>query len=157
MSALSNSPWYGSKFLRHSILWALERELLAWAGAGELFLTDSSVGVYRLIDVRWRAFAPDEQQDLEQRIAEGAQADWFREDHAERVERCRFDLLGHLERGGVQTGNRFTASRSSWVLELLRVPIPHHHRPLPESAGVSTTTVSRRRSTVDGVSHGGRK
>lgn len=72
--------------------------------SGELFLTNSSVEVYRLIDVRRRDFAPDEQQAIERRFAEGPPADWFREDQARMVDRCRFDLLGHLDRSGVRLG-----------------------------------------------------
>lgn len=72
--------------------------------AGELFLTNSSVEVYRLIDARWRDFAPDQQQAIERRIAEGPPADWFREDQEQMVDRCRFDLLGHLDRSGVRLG-----------------------------------------------------
>jgi hypothetical protein len=72
--------------------------------AGEVFLTNSSVEVYRLINARWRDFAPDEQQAIERRIAEGPPADWFLEDHARMVERCRFDLLGHLDRSGIRLG-----------------------------------------------------
>ena len=69
---------------------------------GELFLTNSSVEVYRLISARWRDFTPDEQHDIEGRIAEGPPADWFRHDQAEMVDRCRFDLLGHIERSGAR-------------------------------------------------------
>lgn len=72
--------------------------------AGELFLTNASVEVYRLIDARWRDFAPDQQQAIERRIAEGPPPDWFREDQARNVDRCRFDLLGHLDRSGVRLG-----------------------------------------------------
>ncbi|MGH8737042.1 MAG: hypothetical protein ACREVC_06770 [Burkholderiales bacterium] len=71
---------------------------------GELFLTSSSVEVYRLIDARWRDFSPKEQRAVEGRIGEGPPPDWFREGEAERVDRCRFDLLGHLERSGVRLG-----------------------------------------------------
>jgi len=70
--------------------------------AGELFITNSSVEVYRLIDARWRDFAPDQHQGIERRFAEGPPADWFRKDQEQMVDRCRFDLLGHLERSGAR-------------------------------------------------------
>jgi hypothetical protein len=69
--------------------------------AGELFLTSSSVEVHRLIDTRWNELTPEERQAIELRFAEGPPADWFTEDQAANVERCRFDLLGHLERSGI--------------------------------------------------------
>ena len=79
-------------------------QVLITLPAGELFLTNSSVEVYRLLDARWRDFSPDERRAIERRIAEGPPADWFREDQARMVDRCRFDLLGHLARSGVRLG-----------------------------------------------------
>ena len=70
----------------------------------ELFLTSSSVEVYRLIDARWRDIAPEEQQAIERRIIDGPPVNWIREDRARTVDRCRFDLLGHLDRSGVRLG-----------------------------------------------------
>lgn len=79
-------------------------QILVTLPAGELFLTNSSVEVYRLIDARWGDFAEDEKLAIEKRIAEGPPADWFREDQARAVDRCRFDLLGHLDRNGIRLG-----------------------------------------------------
>lgn len=70
--------------------------------AGELFLTNSSVEVYRLIDARWCDFAVDEQRAIEKRITEGPPANLFREDRERMVDRCRFDFLGHLDRSGIR-------------------------------------------------------
>jgi hypothetical protein len=78
----------------------LVAELLITLPAGELFLTNSSVEVYRLIDARWRDLTTQEQQAIELRIAEGPPADWFRSDQEQLVDRSRFDLLGHLDRNG---------------------------------------------------------
>jgi hypothetical protein len=77
-------------------------KVLTTLPASELFLPNSSVEVCRLIDSRWSDFAPDEQQAIEKRIAEGPPASCFRKDQERRVDRCRFDLLGHLERSGVR-------------------------------------------------------
>jgi hypothetical protein len=70
----------------------------------ELFLTNSSVEVYRLIDARWHDFGPDQQQAIEGRITKGPPVDCFLDDQQQMVDRCRFDLLGHLDRNGVRLG-----------------------------------------------------
>jgi len=70
--------------------------------AEDLFLTGSTVEVYRLIDARWSDFAPEEQRAIEKRIVEGPPPDRFREDREGNVDRCRFDLLGHLERSEIR-------------------------------------------------------
>jgi hypothetical protein len=98
--------------------------------AGELFLTNSSVEVYRLIDTKWRGFSPDEQRAIERRFAEGPPANWFREDSEEGVDRCRFDLLGHLDRSGVQPGNDARA-----MFEDIRKRWPHWELRPVERAG----------------------
>ena len=72
--------------------------------AGELFVTNSSVEVYRLLDARWRDLTPEDQHVIESRIAEGPPADWFQKDQARMIDRCRFDVLGHLDRSGVRLG-----------------------------------------------------
>lgn len=72
--------------------------------AGELLLTNSTVEVYRLIDARWRGFSPEEKQAIEIRLAEGPPADWFRKDQEQIVDRCRFDLLGHIDSNGDRLG-----------------------------------------------------
>lgn len=79
----------------------LATQILLSLPAGELFLTSSSVEVHRLIDTRWNEISPGERQAIEHRLAEGPPADWFIRDQATNVERCRFDLLGHLERSGI--------------------------------------------------------
>jgi hypothetical protein len=76
--------------------------LLTTLPAGELFVTGSSVEVYRLIDSRWDDFSPEERQAIERRFAEGPPADWFSRDAQKMIDGCRFDLLGHLERGGAR-------------------------------------------------------
>jgi hypothetical protein len=72
--------------------------------AGELFLANSSVEVYRLIDARWCDFAPARRRAIEGRVAEGPPADLFRENQEKWADRCRFDFLGHLDRKGAQLG-----------------------------------------------------
>lgn len=67
---------------------------------GELFLTNSTVEVYRLLHQRWRDLTPEQRQAIEERITDGPPTDWFREEaETERIiDRCRFDLLGDLQR-----------------------------------------------------------
>jgi len=67
---------------------------------GELFLTNSAVEVYRLLHQRWRDLTPEQRQAIEERITDGPPTDWFREEaETERIiDRCRFDLLGDLQR-----------------------------------------------------------
>ncbi len=73
---------------------------------GELFLTNSTVEVYRLLHARWPEFQDDKRQAIERRISEGPPSDWFREgtDKERLIDRCRFDLLGDLQRGGMTLG-----------------------------------------------------
>lgn len=76
-------------------------QVLITLPASELFLTNSSVEVYRLIDARWSDFPPQAQRDIEKHIAKGPSPSWFLEKQEEMVDYCRFELLGHLERNGV--------------------------------------------------------
>ena len=77
-------------------------QVLVTLPQGELFLTSSTVEVYRLMESRWREFLCDDQRTIERRIVDGPSADWFRENQGKWVDRCRFDLLGHLDRRGVR-------------------------------------------------------
>ncbi|MGJ0395381.1 MAG: hypothetical protein ACR65U_04020 [Methylocystis sp.] len=73
---------------------------------GELFLTNSSVEVYRLIRTRWNEFAADKQQVILGRLREGPPRDWFREDAEidRAVDRSRFDILAGMERDRFDIG-----------------------------------------------------
>jgi hypothetical protein len=79
-------------------------DILTALPKGELFLTNSTVEVYRLLHQRWRDLTPEQRESIEKRIADGPPADWFREGaETERViDRCRFDLLGELQRAGLE-------------------------------------------------------
>lgn len=105
-------------------------QVLITLPAGELFLTSSRVEVHRLLDARWHDFSPDEQQAIEKRIAEGPPADCFPEDQARRVDRCRFNLLGYLERNGVGLGTHAQA-----VLDDIRRRWPKWELQPKEQAG----------------------
>ena len=119
----------------------LASETLIQTPPGVLFLGGASVEVYRLIAARWRDFAVEDKREVESRIAAGPPADWFREDHARHVDRCRFDLLGHLERIGIQLGshaqNVLNEIRSRWPKWQLRaVERAGFHSWMESSSGV---------------------
>jgi hypothetical protein len=71
--------------------------------SGELFLTNTSVEVYRLIRARWKEFPADKQQMIVARLKEGPPRYWFREgaeiDRA--IDRTRYDILKQMERDGL--------------------------------------------------------
>jgi hypothetical protein len=81
-------------------------DMLIALPAGELFLTASSVEVYRLIRSRWNDFPTDKQRGILERICEGPPASLFR-DGAEidrHIDSRRFDILSDMERVGVDIG-----------------------------------------------------
>ena len=67
---------------------------------GELFLTNSSVEVFRLIQARWKEFKKPAQEAILHRVCLGPPHDWFRSDgEIDRVvDRSRFDILAEMER-----------------------------------------------------------
>ncbi len=78
---------------------------------GELFLTSSTVETYRLLRQRWSDLSAEQRSAIEDRIAKGPPADYFR--HGADIERivdgCRFDLLGELQRAGLELTAKSTA------------------------------------------------
>jgi hypothetical protein len=77
---------------------------------GELFLTSSSVEVYRLIRARWKDFTAQERDEIIQRLCEGPPRDWFREgseiDHF--IDRARFDRFSDMLGDGLLIGDDAT-------------------------------------------------
>jgi hypothetical protein len=73
---------------------------------GELFLTNSSVEVYRLIRLRWNEFPKQQQGALLRKFCEGPPRDWFKDDAEldQVIDRCRFYMLGEIERDGFDLG-----------------------------------------------------
>ncbi len=78
----------------------LATDLLVSLPQGELFLTNSSVEVFRLLRLRWREFSKSKRDVILRRICEGPPREWFRTDsEVDRViDRSRFDILGEMER-----------------------------------------------------------
>jgi hypothetical protein len=108
----------------------LAAQVLSTLPPGELFLTNASVEVYRLIDTRWADFTVDQRRDLEKRFAEGPPGGWFRRDVPEMINRCRFDLLGQLERNGARLGDY-----AKVVLNEIRVKWPEWELRPKDQAG----------------------
>jgi hypothetical protein len=73
---------------------------------GELFVTNSTVEVHRLIRKRWQEFPIDKQRAILDRLQDGPPTEWFREgaEIEELVDRCRFDILGEMQRQGFDLG-----------------------------------------------------
>jgi hypothetical protein len=71
---------------------------------GLLFLTSTSVEVFRLMRERWLEFPATKRASVEDRLAAGPPSDWFRSDADIYVERSRFDVLGEMERAGLELG-----------------------------------------------------
>lgn len=81
-------------------------EMLITVPAGELFLANSSVEVYRLIRSRWNDFPPAKRRKILSRLCEGPSPSRFRED-AEidtYIDRSRFDILAEMVRDGYDIG-----------------------------------------------------
>jgi hypothetical protein len=74
--------------------------------SGELFLTNSSVEVYRLIRARWTDFPAEKQLKILYRLREGPPRSWFLEgtEIDRYIDRCRFDMLSDMARDGFDIG-----------------------------------------------------
>ena len=79
-------------------------KILAELPQSELFLTSASVEIHRLLRQRWPDLDAKQREAIQRRVAEGPPAEAFREgtSTARFVDRCRFDLLGDLERAGLE-------------------------------------------------------
>jgi hypothetical protein len=73
---------------------------------GLLFLTSTSVEVFRLIRERWEDFSAAKRASIEDRLAAGPPAGSFRSDAEVAVERSRFDILGEMERARLTLSNQ---------------------------------------------------
>jgi predicted DCC family thiol-disulfide oxidoreductase YuxK len=95
---------------------------------GELFFTNATVEVFRLIRARWNAFPKAKQDAIFHRLCEGAPRDWFRADaDADKyIDRSRFDSLAEMERDGLALGAEAEAVlhdiRARWPEWQLRPP-----------------------------------
>jgi hypothetical protein len=105
------AAWRGSPFrlVRRLALFACANtvvpadaaaDILLAVPQGELFLTNSSVEIFRLIRGRWKEFSKSKQDVILQRICEGPPREWFRADGEidRAIDRSRFDILSEMER-----------------------------------------------------------
>jgi hypothetical protein len=121
-SALSlTEPWRRSDFrlVRRIALFAaadpavpsaVGADMLIEIPQGELFLTNSSVEVYRLIRARWKDFSVEDQQKIGRRLCEGPPRDWFREgtEIDQFIDRALFDVFSHMMADGLAIGDEAT-------------------------------------------------
>jgi len=99
---------------------------------GELFATNSTVEVFRLIHARWNDFTDAKRRAIEHRICEGPPRDWYKEeaDFGRINDQARFDVLGDIGRAGHELG-----SEAKVVLEEIRQRWPTWELRPAEQAG----------------------
>ena len=72
-------------------------EILNTIPIRDLFLASSSVESYQLIKTRWNSLSKKQKTDIEKRINLGPPTECFIENKEERVDCCRFQLLGFMK------------------------------------------------------------
>lgn len=97
---------------------------------GLLFLTNTSVEVFRLIRARWPEFIDAQRDDIEKRLIAGPPPDWFSANADVHIERSRFDMLGEIERDGLKLSNQAKS-----VLDEIKIKNPSWVLRPPEQAG----------------------
>lgn len=110
----------------------LAADILLAVPAGELFLTGSSVEVYRLIRTRWKDFSKVKQAAILRRLCDGPPRSWFQDDSEidRDIDRCRFDILGEMERDGFDLG-----AEGETIMKDIRVRWPKWQLRPAEQAG----------------------
>lgn len=118
----------------HVVPAAKVAEILIELPQGELFLTNSTVEVYRLIRERWRHLDTEQRREIEERIIIGPPKEWFRKGARvdEAIDRVRFDLLGDMERA-----NLSLSPRSIKLLDTISIRWPEWKLRPAEQAGFS--------------------
>ena len=107
-------------------------DILIETPSAELFLCGSSVEVCRLIRGRWNEFPLKKRQTILRRLREGPAQVAFR-DAAEVdsvIDRCRFDILGAMERDALDIGKK-----GVMLLRRIRARRPEWQMRPPEQAG----------------------
>jgi hypothetical protein len=100
--------------------------------SGELFLTNSSVDVYRLIRARWNDFPAEKRRKILHRLCEGPPRNWFREGaEVDRyLDRSRFDILSDMVHDGFDIGRE-----ANKLLVEIRIRWPQWQPKPAEQAG----------------------
>ena len=84
---------------------------------GELFVSNSRIEVYELLRQRWNDLGPEQRKPIEARLCKGPPADclcggleagFSVSSEDEDIKRCLFNLLGNLQRDGLDLGNEST-------------------------------------------------
>jgi hypothetical protein len=83
-------------------------DMLINVPAGELFLANSSVEVYRLIRARWNDFPAVKRRKILSRLCDGPPRSRFREgaEIDSYIDRSRFDILAEMVRDGFDIGRK---------------------------------------------------
>jgi hypothetical protein len=97
---------------------------------GLLFLTNTSVEVFRLVRTRWKDFSTEKRAKIEDRIIAGPPRDLFESEVDAVVDRSRYDLLGEMERSGLDIGQAAKA-----LLAGIKSKYPIWELRPPEQAG----------------------
>jgi hypothetical protein len=110
----------------------LGADMLIRLPSGELFLTNSSVEVCRLIRARWKDFPAQNRNKIILRLLEGPPRAWFREgaDIDQWVDGSRFDILSDMTRAGFDIG-----PKAKKVLEDIRGRWPQWQPKSSENTG----------------------
>jgi len=95
-----------------------------------LFHTNTTVEVFRLIRARWKDFSEEKRVEIENRIVAGPPRDLFTSDVEIWVDRSRYDLLGEMERAGLDL-----SQTSKSLLATIRSKYPTWQLRPPEQAG----------------------
>ena len=107
-------------------------EIVTTLPGGEIFVTNSSVEVFRLLILRWLDLTLNQRTRIEKRIAQGPPSDCFRDDADKEgaIDRCRFDLLGELQRRGMKL-----TRKSQTLLKEIKDRWPQWQLRPPQKAG----------------------
>jgi hypothetical protein len=123
-------------------------DMLASLPSGELFLTNSSVEVYRLIRGRWNDFPGEQQQKILARLRDGPPRSLFRKG-AEidgYIDRMRFDILSNMSGDGFDIG-----PAAEKLLADIRSRWPQWQPKLAEQAGFHVWRESGARGLVGDI------
>jgi hypothetical protein len=98
----------------------LAADILIGLPLGELFLTSSSVEVFRLIRERWNDLPAGKQQQILRRLCQGPPRTWFRKDAEidRHIDSNRFNILSEMVRNnfdiGLEAKNLLADIRTRW-------------------------------------------
>ncbi len=95
-----------------------------------LFQTNATVEVVRLIRARWKEFPADKRASIQDRIIAGPPTASFVTDGETMADRSRYNLLGEMQRAGLELNDASTS-----VLASIKSKYPNWQLRPPEQAG----------------------